>query len=209
MAEQLISELAMKGYTIVEIRRADSLQIMEGEGEFALSRQLSKLQQQYTLGGIVVGTYAVTSQRVLLNVRILDPKTSKILSVASAEINNTKEIKELLDKPAENDFAPSNTMERVPLTTLSPPRKTPPIWPMIVAPGEGGTGGMPPAQVAPAVVNPPIIKPKPPVAVQEQDILPAPQTTTPAPSLSVPADAAPGTGATVTPAADMGSDRFL
>jgi TolB-like protein len=130
MSEQLISELGMKGYTILEIRRADALQIVNGAGEFALSRNLSQLQKQYNLGGIVVGTYAVSSKRVYLNVRILDPRNSKILSVASAEIENNAEVQELLNKQVSGDVQAQakstmlNNMilERVPAAKLNAPK---------------------------------------------------------------------------------------
>jgi TolB-like protein len=128
MSEQLVSELAMKGYTVLEIRQADALQIVNGEGEFALSRKLEKLQKQYNLGGIVVGTYAVSSKRVYLNVRILDPHNSKILSVASAELEHTTEIQELLSKQTNNDnqltrsMLRNMTLERIPYFELDTPK---------------------------------------------------------------------------------------
>jgi TolB-like protein len=114
LAEQLISELSMKGYNVVEIRLSDAVQIMESEGELGLSRQTDVLRPQQALSGLVVGTYAASSDRVYLNTRLIDPRSSNIISVGSVEMNKTKEISQLLRG---NSFPSS--LERIPVRHLS------------------------------------------------------------------------------------------
>ncbi|MBP9838945.1 MAG: hypothetical protein KBC84_09560, partial [Proteobacteria bacterium] len=46
LAEQMISELSMRGYKVVELRMAEALQIMHDRGEFGLSRDISTLKRQ-------------------------------------------------------------------------------------------------------------------------------------------------------------------
>ena len=113
LGEQLISELVMHGYNVIELRRADSFQIQEGEGEFALSRELERLKQTHNLAGIVVGTYTASSERIYLNARIIDPATSMVISVGSVEMEKTQEIAKLLRA---NSWPVS--MERIPVRPL-------------------------------------------------------------------------------------------
>jgi TolB-like protein len=114
LAEQLISELSMKGYNVNEIRLSDAVQIMESEGELGLSREINALRPQQHLSGLVVGTYAVSNRRVYINARLIDPRTSNIISVGSVEMSKSKEISQLLRG---NSFPSS--LERIPVRHLS------------------------------------------------------------------------------------------
>jgi TolB-like protein len=96
LAEQLMSELAMSGYDVIELRHADALQLMDARGEFALSRDPTFVRTSRELGGVVVGTYVVSPVRVYLNARLIDPATSRVLSAGSVEMSKTKEISKML-----------------------------------------------------------------------------------------------------------------
>lgn len=95
-SEQLISELAMMGYDVVELRHSDALQFMNTAGEFALSRDTAAVKPARDLGGVVAGTYTVSPERVYVNVRLIDPKSSMILSAGSVEMEKTKELSRML-----------------------------------------------------------------------------------------------------------------
>lgn len=109
-AEQLMSELAMKGYEVIELRASDALHFMNNQGEFGLSRDAGAVRDARNLGGILVGTYTVSPVRVYVNVRLLDPKTSVVLSAGSVEMEKTKEIGRML-----KGGAFTNSMERIPV----------------------------------------------------------------------------------------------
>jgi len=97
IGEQLMSELAMRGYDVVEMRHSQAIQFVPDDGgEFALSRNVNMLKKERELGGIVVGTYVVSPERVYLNTRLLNPANSYVLSAASAEMSKTPEIKKML-----------------------------------------------------------------------------------------------------------------
>ena len=65
LGEQMMTELAMRGYDVVELRHSDAIQfIADDGGEFALSRNVNILKRERQLGGIVVGTYVVSPKRV-------------------------------------------------------------------------------------------------------------------------------------------------
>jgi TolB-like protein len=113
LGEQLMSELAMRGFDVIELRHSDALQFLNNEGEFALSREMGAVKRERKLGGILVGTYVVSPDRVYLNSRLLDPSTSMILSAASAEMSKTPEIVKL----ARAGGFPG-TLERIPVKHL-------------------------------------------------------------------------------------------
>lgn len=95
-AEQIMSELSMQGFDVIELRHAEALQFLNASGEFALSRDVNMLKPHRELGGVVVGTYAVSPVRVYVNARLVDPGTSKVLTVGSVEMGKTKEIGKML-----------------------------------------------------------------------------------------------------------------
>lgn len=108
--EQLMSELAMKGFDVIELRHADALQFLSNEGEFALSRQAGQIRRERQLGGVVVGTYVASPDRVYVNARLLDPSTSLVLSAGSVEFEKTNELTRLL-----RGGSFPTTLERIPV----------------------------------------------------------------------------------------------
>lgn len=113
VAEQVMSELTMKGYDVVELRHSDALQFLNPAGEFALSRDIASVRRQRDLGGVVVGTYTVSPVRVYLNARLLDPSSSMVLSAGSVEMSKSYEITRML-----RGGAVPATMERIPVRHL-------------------------------------------------------------------------------------------
>jgi TolB-like protein len=114
LTEQLMSELSMRGYNVIELRQSSALQIAMGEGEFALSRELELMAQEQDVAGLVVGTYAVSPVRVYVNARIVDPATALVISAGSVEMEKTRELAKLLRN---NSFPTS--LERIPVRHLS------------------------------------------------------------------------------------------
>lgn len=114
VGEQVMSELVMRGFDVVEMRHSDAVQFLAPNGEFALSRDVSTLRGSRDLGGIVVGTYVVSPVRVYVNARLIDPASSMVLSAGSVEMSKTPELVRLL----RGGSIPS-TMERIPVRHLA------------------------------------------------------------------------------------------
>ena len=95
-SEQVMSELAMRGYDVIEMRHSDAMQFISSRGEFALSRDPSSVRRERELGGVVVGTYVVSPVRVYVNARLLDPSSSMVLSAGSVEMSKTAELSRML-----------------------------------------------------------------------------------------------------------------
>lgn len=115
VAEQLMSELVMLGYDVVELRHTEALQFLNPAGEFALSRDVAALRRERQLGAVVVGTYVVSPVRVYVNARLLDPNTSVVLSAGSVEMSKTGEIARLL-----RGGSLPGSLERIPVRHLGP-----------------------------------------------------------------------------------------
>lgn len=96
VGEQLMSELAMKGFDVIELRHSDALQFLDSSGEFALSRDVRAVRPQRSLAAVVVGTYVVSPERVYVNARLVQPSTSLVLSAGSVEMSKTAELTKLL-----------------------------------------------------------------------------------------------------------------
>lgn len=151
-AEQVMSELAMRGYDVVELRHADALQFLASNGEYALSRDIAAVRRERDLGALIVGTYVVSPVRVYVNARLIDPSNSMVLSAGSVEMDKTKELTKLVRG---GSFAP--TLERIPvrhLGTNSYPLYGAYNWGRMYDLEESGAGFMPRQMPsAPAVTN--------------------------------------------------------
>jgi len=112
-SEQMMSELSMRGFDVVELRHADALQFLADAGEFALSRDIGSVRRARDLSGVVVGTYVTSPERVYVNVRMVDPSTSLIVSSASAEMTKTRELARML-----RGGSALPTLERIPVKHL-------------------------------------------------------------------------------------------
>ncbi len=113
-AEQLISELVMRGYEVVELRHTDALQFIGNSGEFALSRDLGSVKNNRQLAAVLAGTYVDSPQTVYVNVRLIDPSSSMILSTGSVEIGKSFEMAKLL-----RGGSASMNLERIPVKHLA------------------------------------------------------------------------------------------
>lgn len=114
ISEQLMSELAMRGYNVIEIRQSEAMQFLGDQGEFGLSRDVGSLKNTFqNVSGVVVGTYAVSPINIFLNVRLIDPATSMIVSAGSVEMPKTAEIARMIRT---STLPPS--LERIPVRTL-------------------------------------------------------------------------------------------
>lgn len=130
LAEQMMSELTMRGYNVIELRQAEAMQIMFDRGEFGLSRDMATLKKHQDISALVVGTYTASPDRIYLNTRLIDPSSSLVASVGSVEMRRTQEISRLLRT---NNFPA--TLERIPVRHLGYGRSPAPhYWPYYYGP---------------------------------------------------------------------------
>ena len=83
LAESLYNELFIRGFNVSEIRGQNSINI-NATGEFYISRDITKLQSEVSNSYIVLGTYSKIDEKMMINARIIDNKTGKVVSSARA-----------------------------------------------------------------------------------------------------------------------------
>lgn len=83
IGESLINELSNKGFNIVEFRGQMAVSIND-KGEYFISRKPHEIKSETPSTYVVVGTYSRQVKRVMLNARLIDNVSGKIISSARA-----------------------------------------------------------------------------------------------------------------------------
>ncbi len=96
LAEAVSTRMFRHGFGVVEIRKASDLQVKIASGELLLSRDASLLADGHAVDAVVVGTYALTPDSVIVNARMLNGLSEEVLSVAGLEIQRSRTINNLL-----------------------------------------------------------------------------------------------------------------
>ena len=81
VGESLINELSNRGFNVIEFRGQMAVSIND-EGEYFISRKPHEIKSQIPNTYIVVGTYSRQGGRIILNARVIDNITGKIISSA-------------------------------------------------------------------------------------------------------------------------------
>ena len=106
--ESLINDLSNKGFEIIEFRGQMAVSIND-EGEYFISRKPHELKSKIPDTYVVVGTYSRQAGKVMLNARVIDNITGKIITSARATyVHNVKE-----DCIVFKDCAPARTINIV------------------------------------------------------------------------------------------------
>jgi TolB-like protein len=79
IAEDLIHELQVRGWKVFDIRLAKDI-VVKPQGEFSITRDIRNIRNYYRVNSVITGTYAVTSNSVIVNARIIDVKTGVVVS---------------------------------------------------------------------------------------------------------------------------------
>lgn len=108
VSESLINELSNKGFEITEFRGQMAVSVND-EGEYFISRKPHELKNKIPNTYVVVGTYSRQAGKVMLNARVIDNITGKIITSARATyVHNVKE-----DCIIFRDCAPARTINIV------------------------------------------------------------------------------------------------
>jgi len=96
VAEQLMNEMQQRHYEVVEIRKSQAILIQEKRGEFGLSRNPTEVSQAVAAGAMLTGTYTTSKDSIVINARIIDNRSAKLLSSATAIIPRNQLAEQLL-----------------------------------------------------------------------------------------------------------------
>lgn len=85
ISENLIYGLQVHKWQIIEIRLTKGVDV-NAAGEFFLSRDISKLKDEYKISGVVTGTYSVAEGNLTINARVIDINTGIVMSSAQTYV---------------------------------------------------------------------------------------------------------------------------
>ena len=98
VSEQFASRFKQKGYTTIEMKLRTNVFIKAGSGEFLLSRELAEIGTKHRAQAVVVGTYAVASNRVYLTARVINVSDGRVLSSYDYDIPINRDVFKMLLK---------------------------------------------------------------------------------------------------------------
>jgi TolB-like protein len=96
LSEALATRLFQHGYGVEEIRKVSGILIKDNLGEIILSRDAKRLAEEHECDVILAGTYALTPDTVIINVKFLNAQSQEVLSVAGMELQRSTAINYLL-----------------------------------------------------------------------------------------------------------------
>ena len=79
IAEDLIHELQVRGWKVFDIRLAKDI-VVKPQGEFSITRDIRNIRNYYKVSSVITGTYAITTNAVIVNARVIDVKTGVVVS---------------------------------------------------------------------------------------------------------------------------------
>lgn len=82
LGEQLLSTLQQAGIEVIEVRKTPGMMVSQSHGEFALSRSMDEIGLVQNAQAVVVGTYTVAGQQIIVNARLLRNEDNRVLSSA-------------------------------------------------------------------------------------------------------------------------------
>jgi TolB-like protein len=99
VSEAFFDELFTRGFNVSDFRGQESLSINKS-GEYFLTRDIKLLNKDVTSAYILVGTYSMFEGKVLINARIIDNMSGKVLASARSNyLSNSCKILENCRKP--------------------------------------------------------------------------------------------------------------
>jgi len=108
LAEQVMNEFQSHSYKVIDIRKSLSVMIREKRGEFGMSRDPEEIGASASAGAMLSGTYMVGEDDIIVNARILDNKSSVLLSSSTVIFNKNQFTEKMLQDSATARAATAN-----------------------------------------------------------------------------------------------------
>jgi TolB-like protein len=112
MGEQVASRFSQHGYTVVELKlRQHSMIISEDTGELVLSRNLRDIRTDQDAQAIIVGTYTLLKDSIILGVKLISTLDGSLLSTHDTTVWLTPQLRELVERNV-TTFEPDRTPDK-------------------------------------------------------------------------------------------------
>jgi TolB-like protein len=109
ISEHLVSRIAQRGRSVVEIKLRSSVFVLNNNGEFLLTREVRDLANEQNASAVLVGTYAKSERFVFVSLKLVNPSDSIVLSSHDYTLPIDKVVRRLL---SESGYYRSGGFER-------------------------------------------------------------------------------------------------
>lgn len=95
-SEQIAARLVQRGLRVTEVKLRDSLLLARDQGELLLSREVREVSQAQDAQAVVVGTYAVSSTVVYINLKLVNPVGNTVVAAHNYAVPMDENVRVLL-----------------------------------------------------------------------------------------------------------------
>jgi|SRR5690554_3562170 len=81
VSEQVSARFTQADYHMVEMKFANSVYVLQNQGEMMLTREVQELASQHSAQAVIVGTYGESKDFVFVNLKVVQPGTNVVLAV--------------------------------------------------------------------------------------------------------------------------------
>lgn len=97
VAEQVASRFAQAGHRVLEVKLRNQLYMKRNEGELVLTREVRDIARQHKARAIVTGTYAESSDRIFMNLKMIEFETNVVLAAFDYQLEKDVQVRSLLN----------------------------------------------------------------------------------------------------------------
>lgn len=106
VSEQASTRLVQRGHDVSELKLRKSVNVKQGHGdiaeggEYMLSRSIDAIRGEYKIGRVVTGTYGIASKEIMINLKMVDIASGKILGSTDYVVEIDTNIQKLIQDNA-------------------------------------------------------------------------------------------------------------
>jgi len=88
IAETFFNELFIRGFNVADFRGQNALSV-NPTGEFFITRDVKKINKKIVNSYVLVGTFSTIGNKLIINARIMDNRTGRVVAAAKTFYNTT------------------------------------------------------------------------------------------------------------------------
>ena len=93
--------MQQQGFEVIEIRKTKKIHMEQRNGEYLLSINFKELNEKNKFQTVLIGTYSIAYNMIIVNTRIVDMVTGLVYTTSLVEIPMGKNIRYLLNNSTE------------------------------------------------------------------------------------------------------------
>lgn len=96
ISEHISARFSQSGLKMVEMKARKNVYMKRNEGELLLTREIKDIAAEHNAQAVVVGLYAVSTDMVFVNVKVLHPNGNQVLAAYDYAVPHDSNIRALL-----------------------------------------------------------------------------------------------------------------